>query len=155
MLMLQNTMKVLLKHYFAYVDCFLLTCVFYIFFHSQKRKQRTLYGHISFQFYTLPCWSLVKLCCILNYNIKVWVNQGKLKFSIIYFVHVTSVNNKCYFSVFLITCVYVCDCFFCTASCPCVNVHMCFYLCLHCVTWRTKYPFDQFNCRCFLYLTTY
>lgn len=112
MLMLQNTVKVLLKHYFAYVDCFLLTCVFYIFFHSQKRKQRTLYGHISFQFYTLPCWSLVKLCCILKYNIKVWINQGKLKFSIIYFVHVTSVNNKCYFSVFLITCVYVCDCFF-------------------------------------------
>lgn len=107
MLMLQNTVKVLLKHYFAYVDCSLLTCVFYIFFHSQKRKQRTLYGHISFQFYTLPFWSLVKLCCILKYNTKVWVNQGKLKFSIIYFVHVTSVNHKCYFSVFLII---VCMC---------------------------------------------
>lgn len=126
MLILQNAVKVLLKHYFAYVDCFLLTCVIYIFFHSQKRKQRTLYGHISFQCYTLPCWSLVKLCCILKYKTKVWVNQGKHKFSIIYFVHVTSVNNKCYFSVFLITCVYVCDCFLygVMSMCECPHVFL-------------------------------
>lgn len=75
------------------------------------------------------------------------------------FNHILCACNQCksqmlFFGVFNYLCVCV-RLFFCTASCPCVNVHMCFYLCLHCVTWRTKYLFDQFNCRCFLYLTTY
>lgn len=102
----EGTFKTLLCILFSFNLCLL-----YFFSQPKKETENAVWTH----FIPILYVALLKFSEALLYSKIQYKSMGqsrKTKFSIIYFVHVTSVNNKCYLSVFLITCVYVCDCFF-------------------------------------------
>lgn len=76
MQMLQNTMKVLFKHFFAYRDCFLLTnlCLLYIF-HSKKGNRNAGWTH----FIPILYVALLKFSEALLYTKRRYERSGQSK----------------------------------------------------------------------------